>query len=463
MKTRFIQIGIFITAILFLACTAEQSMDEIDRFQKTKGEIEIEVDLSGATEHDYIHSARFIVFDDASVFPTIDINKRIEFEDNKKDATIFTAKLQVSCNDDKQIIVILNEPSGLTNHLNTIFGPHDLLYQPYVMEYIFNQNHTAPLSRGIPMTGITRDVTVTEEDISADNPKHVNVTVTRSVARAELWLRAESGSDATLNASTMVSLHRSFVAGFLMAPADANGMGSMMIAYRPDLQVDWNYQASTSYALPSDYQFITAFYTPERTCNLEDDLDKLILTIDGINTAYGVKNAISVLSRFSPKDGGSPQRITEIRRNNIYRILGTVKENGINFEQVVLPWKDVSQDVIADPQYFLNLSEDDIFLPSSNLKTIRVETNYDRDDDRGFPKGLRLRDICYYDRNNQQIHDSNSELYGWLFAVFDGSDDDLERDLLLINNQPFNEANSGSYATVEVRAGNLIKLIKVRR
>lgn len=464
MKKILSLVNIFIATILLISCSAEQPVDDVDERQGAKGLMEIMVVTDGALEDDYIHTARFITFDNASVFPSVDMNELKEFDGDEQKARVFSALLKVSCNTDKLLVVILNEPTAITGFLRSVSAPADLEDITYLMADAFNNNHTAAVAKGIPMTGIVRKLSVAKENDSEENAVTVELSVKRAVARVELWLRTEQGIPAEVNTSTTVTLSKSHDGGYLMAPEPAEDFGHMPTVASPDKEVTWRYTDSNPLKLADTLQLVCAFYTPERTCSASGDADKLVLDIRKIRAAGEDRDAVTVLSDFSNE--GSPSRIiTEINRNNVYKIAAYVKRKMVEFDQKVAPWTDVGQSIIIDPQYFLTVSRDDLYLPEDgDNTTIKAETNYDRvDDDRGFPKGICLGLTRYYDSSGQPVEDTGSYLYGWLLSATMGEEGDLLQEILFYVSGVDSFDYKGCYATVEVKAGNLIKLIKVRR
>lgn len=464
MKKRLSLINIFIATILLNSCSVEHSVDNIDVPQGVKGLIEIKVVTDGAIEDDHIHTARFITFDNASVFSSVDINELKEFDEGEQKAKVFSALLKVSCNSDKLLVVILNEPDVLSGFLGNVSVPADLEDLTYLMADAFNENHTAAISKGIPMTGVVRNISVTSENESESNAKEVELNVKRAVARVELWLRAEPEILSEINIATTVTLSKSHDEGYLMDPDRTNDFGRMQTIDFPAKEVIWQYSDPDPLKLTDTPELICAFYTPERTCSANGNADKLVLNIQKIETSDGNRNAVTVLSEFS-NEGNPSQHITEIRRNNVYKIAGYVKRKMVEFDQKVTPWTEVGQSIIIDPQYFLTVSRDDLYLPDHADNTfIKAETNYDRvDDDRGFPKGICLGVIRFYDSLGNPVNDTGSNLYGWLVTVLGGLEGDLIQDIRFYVSGVQSVDYKGCYATVEVKAGNLIKLIKVRR
>nr|WP_129733400.1 hypothetical protein [Parabacteroides goldsteinii] len=464
MKKILSLVNTFIATILLLSCSAEQPADDVGERQETKGLMEIKVVTDGALEDDYIHTARFITFDNASVFPSVDMNELKEFDEDEQKARVFSALLKVSCNTDKLLVVILNEPTAITGFLRSVSALADLEDITYLMADAFNNNHTAAIAKGIPMTGIARKLSVAKENDSEENAVTVELSVKRAVARVELWLRTEQGIASEVNTSTTVTLSKSHDGGYLMAPEPAEDFGYMPTVASPDKEVTWRYTGSDPLKLADTLQLVCAFYTPERTCSAGGDADKLVLDIRKISVAGEDRDAMTVLSDFSNE--GSPSRvITEINRNNVYKIAAYVKRKMVEFEQKVVPWKEVGQSIIIDPQYFLTVSRDDLYLPEDgDNTTIKAETNYDRvDDDRGFQKGICLGLTRYYDRSGQLVENTGSNLYGWLVTIANGAEGELMQNLFFYISDVQYVDYKGCYATVEVKAGNLIKLIKVRR
>ena len=189
---------------------------------------------------------------------------------------------------------------------------------------------------------------------------------------------------------------------------------------------------------------------------------KATLNIRGITSPDGERGTRTALTEFTPEGGGTPRVLTEIRRNNVYRIIGTVKEKTVQFEQAVLPWTEAGQGTIIDPQYYLRVSRDVLHVGlAGDAVTISVETNYNRGD-RGFPKGVRLGEISYYDKDNHPL-EATAGGRDWLAVNMSGVDGDLSRNIEFIAKTSLNSVPAGYYALVEIKAGNLIKIIRVTR
>ena len=154
MKTILNLIYIVIATITLYACTAEYAIGE-PVLQDTKGMMAINIITGDVQVDEYVYSARFIVFDNVSTYPTVDINQMVILD--KNNVWSFNTYLKVRHNQDKALIVILNEPDALTRTLESVSSPYDLNTIKFQMADIFNQNHTAIGTKGIPMTGIVHN------------------------------------------------------------------------------------------------------------------------------------------------------------------------------------------------------------------------------------------------------------------------------------------------------------------
>ena len=413
-----------------------------------RARMQVEVIAGEAGAHDLVHTVRFLVFDDASARPALDVNELVTLTPQEQEATAFRVVLEVNCNRDKLVAVVVNEPAALTPELE------------FRMADVFNDGHSEPLAEGLPMTGVKRGFAVTDENASQTDAARVKVRVLRAVARVELWLAVDAESTAALNASTGVSLLRSHGAGLLFGPDADNGFGRLATVAAPSLTVGWQYAATDPLPLTETPQLVCAFYTPERSCSAPGDADKLVLRIRGVDSPGGARNAEAVLSEFAP-EGGSPQPLEAVLRNRVYRITGRVGSG--QFEHTVVPWSDAGQGIVIDPQYFLRVDRDRLHLPGSgDEEYVLARTDYDRGD-RGFPRGIRIGRIRYYDNSGAPVAGDDDGPFGWL-AVTPGSPEGvLEQRIRFAAGAAPEAAEQGCYATVEIRAGNLARLIRITR
>lgn len=375
-------------------------------------------------------------------------------------------------NPDKMLVVVVNEPQVMTSVLNAVIAPEQLEEMLFRMDDTFSFDHVQPLMSGIPMSGVKRKIVV-EENVTTNE----KITIERAVARVELWLKkADEIAFARLSTSmnSRVLLENTYGKGYLVTGTEAdktrfqtgleieNNFGYIQTPTSGFEHVIWNYRDANVLELSDAPQRICMFYTPERTYEVADDRNKLFLDIRGLSSPEGERGIRTALTEFIPEGGSSPRVITEIRRNNIYRIIGTVKEKTVQFEQAVLPWTEVEQGTIIDPQYYLRVSRDVLHVGRvGDVVSISVETNYNRSD-RGFPKGVRLGEISYYDKDDRPL-ETTAGGRDWLVVNMSGTDGDLSRNAEFIAKASLGSVPAGYYALVEIKAGNLIKIIRVTR
>ncbi len=454
-------INIFIATITLYACSEEQIVGNEIPVPATKGLMEVEVIQDNAKVEDYVHTARFIVFDNATSFPTVDINQLITLD--QKDAQTFKLYLKVLCNPDKMLLVILNEPDELTGFLESVTSPSDLHNIKFQMADVFNNNHTAPKLKGIPMTGMAHNIVITESNASENEAFRQVVTVNRSVARVEMWFKTLQPIKAWITKNTKISLSNSHHEGYLMDP-EIPGFGNIQKVDMPNQTVVWQHTGD-DIMIEDEAHLHCVFYTPERTCSAENNADKLVLTIEGLSTSEGVRNATAILSEFMDNSSLYPvyQEIKEIKRNRVYKTIGNIHKERITFECISVPWYEIGENVIIDPQYYLKVSNDYFYLPYIyDFAQFTAETNYDRAD-RGFPIGLCLGETLYYTNTGQLVTDPDSNLYGWLHLAL-GNQKIFYKEIFLSLKYPLdNDRDKGCYATLEIKGGNLTKLIKVCR
>lgn len=439
----------------------------------TRSGLSVTTVTGGAGEHDHIYKVRYIVFDNASSNPSLDINQWVEVQQQHREAKKFSSTLDVSGNPDKMVIVVINEPDGLTAALDRITTPEgfeDIVFQ---MDESFNYNSTAPSASGIPMSGVKRKIAVAEGETAS-----VEMKAERAVARVELWLKKDDAlASAQVNASTYVILSNSHSEGYMITGTKTDGtrfqtgagavnnFGHMMTAEYPISDHMWFFAGETPMELTDEPQLVCAFYVPERTCSEPWDMDKLAISIIDISTSEGSRSVDHhVLNSFSP-DEGDEGEITEIFRNNVYQVYGTVRSRSADFEHTVYSWEDAPQGIVLDPQYYLRLSADNLYLAGVNDKTgVLVETNYDRSD-RGFPKGINAAavKISYYDRNGNLMGSGNGNLYGWIGVTMTGADGDLSRNVTFTAIKQQVAASAGYYAVADITVANITKKIKITR
>ncbi|RHO70703.1 hypothetical protein DW083_12805 [Parabacteroides sp. AF48-14] len=458
MKTILNLIYIVIATITLYACTAEHAIGE-PVLQDTKGMMAINIITGDVQVDEYVYSARFIVFDNVSTYPTVDINQMVILD--KNNVWSFNTYLKVRHNQDKALIVILNEPDALTRTLESVSSPYDLNTIKFQMADIFNQNHTVIGTKGIPMTGIVHNISITESHANENSALAQELRVERAVARVDIWFKTYPWFEAAVTENTKITLSRSYDEGYLVGPDIF--FGSDMQTVIPNKEVVWQH---TGVPLNIGYEAkrYCSFYTPERTCDAANHNDKLILTIEGIDTEEGQRRAVTTLLDFTDMTNLEPLTMREVRRNYVYKTIANIHREKIEFYTTISPWTNVKQDVIIDPQYFLTVSEDNLYLPNyQDRADVIAITNYDHSD-RNYPDGICIGETRYYTKTGEPVTDTNSLLYGWLHVALDEKEGYLRREIEYSNMQEIKiPEHNGCYAIAEVKAGNLTKLIRINR
>lgn len=468
MKNRLYILALSIGILFLSACSWKEQVPT-----GTRSALSVTTVAGGAAEDDYVYKVRYIVFNNASTNPKLDINQWVDVEQQHWGATEFKSTLDVSTNPDKMLIVVVNEPDGITAALDKITSPEGFEDVIFRMAASFNTSHTVPSASGIPMSGVKRGIAVEEGKTAI-----VEMTAERAVARVELWLKKDDAlTDAEVNTMAYVVLSNSHTEGYMITGTKTDGtrfqtgagavnnFGHMMTVQSPVTDNTWSYMDGTPMELTDELKFVCGFYVPERTCSAAGDADKLVMDIFNISTSEGSRTIRNhILKSFSP-DGGTEGDITEILRNNVYQVYGTVRSRSVEFEHTVYRWDDAPQGIIIDPQYYLRLSGDHHYLAQlGDEATVLVETNYDRSD-RGFPKGINASGvkINYYDRNGNLMGSGNGDLYGWITTSMTGADGDLARIIMFNPVKQQDTANMGYYAIVDITVANITKRIRITR
>ena len=433
----------------------------------------VEMVVGGAEAADSVHKVRYIVFDNASTNPSLDINVPITITGDHRASTTFKTMLEVSSNPDKMLVAIVNEPPKTSAWLDKVTTPEGLEDMTFEMLDAFSFLYTYPADTGIPMSGVKRGISVSEENDTPEKAPKVTVHVERAVARVELWLQKENSlNSAEVNTSFQATLLRAHDMAYLVTGTTFDGtrfqtgadawknFGHMLTVERPIAGIIWKPETDDPPIVLDDTpKPVVAFYVPERTCDAPGDADKLEIIIHEILTSLGPRNGRIVLNEFTPQ-GGSSQAITEIRRNNVYRIFGRVTGSSVEFDHVIVSWVSAEENVIIDQQYYLRLSGDNFFISNDDSPFIVLaQTNYDRTD-RGLSPGIRLGVIRYYDAGDVEVTDTTDPLHGWL-TVEGGTEGDPQMDIRFGMSRDMASGYNGCYAVADIGAGNMTKKVKV--
>lgn len=352
-------------------------------------------DESGKSD-DYreaINTVRVIVFDNASTAPRLDVNKMVTISGNET-GTKFTVKMETSQNSDKLVIAIVNEPAGASHALSVMDHPDGLEDLMFLFADILNANHTTVKTTGMPMAGVVRGVSVNAAHTQS-NPKMVDMTIERAVARVDVYLRKDASMASRgieITPSTVITLKNTFAEGYLVAGTKADGtreqssealnFGHLMTVAPSDLRtVKWSPTATMTVPPVNSQLLVCSFYTPERTCNAVGDADKLKLVFENIRlVGLGNRNGEITIRRMSnPSAGVTDSELQVIRRNNVYEVIATVKSIGLEFQAQVVPWRMIDMGVEIPTTYYLDTSVYELRIHRAmGVAKMIVRTDYPR-------------------------------------------------------------------------------------
>lgn len=342
----------------------------------------------GAETDEEIKTVRFIVFDNASTSPELDVNRKMDVGAAHQASTKFNVTLDVNRNKDKMVVAIVNEPALMSGDLDKVVSASELEDMPLKFSQALNATHTVFLAAGMPMTGVKRGVAVTVDNDTEAKAAQVAMHIDRAVARVDLWLkRASDVASAELTASTTVTLTNTYDRGYLVAGTEEDGtrgrtgagavdnFGHLMTVPAASLvEISANPGVKT---LTTTEQYICSFYTPERTCTAADDADKLGLKIAGITADSQTRGGETVIKSAILNGESTSQDIELVQRNNVYKVVGTVNSSIVTLATTahVTDWNDAPIAVSTEKPYFLTVSKKEVTLQKYCMYNDYIDIN----------------------------------------------------------------------------------------
>ena len=391
---KIFRIYVLLFSLFLCSCIKESEVDIIDPTLPQLAWMNVSVSNETSLNNDYreeIKTVRIIAFNNASTNPVLDVNT-LNIINTPVAATSINVDLEVTVNNDKMIVAIINEPAQLSNELSKVNHPSRLEDIDYSFAHIFNTNHTAILPNVyMPMTGVKRGIAVNKTH-TAGSPLNMNMTVERVLARIDIYLKKNMAATAQLTTSTTVKLKNTYNKGYFAAGTIADGtryqtgslapnnFGHTMTVATPNLvPVSWSPSSTVTLGTALPGSPVCSFYTPERTCNAAGDADKLVLEFADINlVGIGPRHGEIILSQMTDLPAGiTNPYITEIKRNNVYVVTGTVSSQEMLFEAQVLDWNDADLSYELNEVHSLNISkyECDINVTFKQDKLV-IKTDY---------------------------------------------------------------------------------------
>ncbi|WP_289005597.1 hypothetical protein [uncultured Parabacteroides sp.] len=367
---RLLHIVFFVLAVTLVSCGEKEIITPL----VTRASLQVNlVDDTDKDRQELIKTIRFIIFDDASL-ATVKLDKNIYSEVlSPETATdIKVNEVEVTPNDDKVVVVIINEPTELTGQLDLIDDMTTLENVTYDIARILNSSgQEVVATTGMPMVGVIRDVAVAN-----GYTETVKIVVERAVARVDVYLGVRKDSEheigyfkqtADTEASSVTLYNLSYNSYFVMGN-EANGTrgnatasknyGKVMGSVADGVLVNqtwtatkdttWQYSSATG---AKNQQLLCSFYTAERIfrSNYTDRLAISMANFKKATLSVGMdKRPIETVTKRTSEDVEAVS-FTEIRRNNVYVITAYVGEVfEIDIYQVTVEDWGTRQDIDLD-------------------------------------------------------------------------------------------------------------------
>lgn len=367
---RLLHIVFFVLAVTLVSCGEKEIITPL----ATRASLQVNlVDDTNKDRQEIIKTIRFIIFDDASSSSvTLDKNVFSEIQSPETATDIKIEKFEVKPNDDKLVVVIINEPAELTDELDLIGDMTALENMTYNIARILNEaGREVIASTGMPMVGVV-GVGVANGDTEI-----VKMVVERAVARVDIYLGVRNDSkheigyckqSADTEASSITLYNLSYNSYFVMGnesngtrdniEAPSKNYGKIMSEVADDVLVSktwtaeidksWHYSAEDD---AENVQLLCSYYTAERLFRSGYG-DRLAISMANFKKAtlsVGMdKRPIETVTKRTSEETTAVPFI-EIRRNNVYVIttyVGEVFE--IDIHQVTVENWGTRQDIDLD-------------------------------------------------------------------------------------------------------------------
>lgn len=314
--------------LLFVSCTGGERIADRPSAQGTMTVVVTQMD---ADDEDRIETVRFIVFGDPDTDPALEVNTLFdgsEFDTGGASGSGGVSRLEVvlevglrtGVRNNKLVVVIANEPASMTAALDAVVLPEELEDMRLDFASFLNADHRTLIDDyPLPMTAAvwTDKVYATEGEAAADM---VAVELQRAVARVDVYIEPDGGEDLTLSSGTSVTLGNTYDSQNFIYHADGtHTLGEIQTVGSGFMDMVWELSEETAV---SGRQLLCSFYTPERTCSLPDNADKLTLTVV-IHTTDGTVREGSAAIDSGNRESAGITPITAVERNNVYMVTVT--------------------------------------------------------------------------------------------------------------------------------------------
>ncbi len=167
----------------------------------------------------------------------------------------------------------------------------------------------------------------------------VKLFVSRALARVDLYLvnGGTATENITVSSGSKVTLSNTYGKSPLVYHRQGtHTLGHIQTVTPSPTPLEWTSSAVLSVpprntALPkaADSVFMCSFYTPERTCIVAEDADKLRVDLSAVLGSEGIKSGGIVLDKARNVKDDVIRTLTAVERNNAYRVTATVGVSGV--------------------------------------------------------------------------------------------------------------------------------------
>ncbi len=256
-----------------------------------------------------------------------ELDKMMLYEDLYADHSIYK-EIEVPRDNSKELYFVANEPSALSSTLEGVTSAEDLEQIDFTLADAMDKgfNGAATFTSTEFMIPMSEKYSVQ----NAQSDVHINVALTRAVARVDLYLhKGESAASriVELNSSTNLKAEDATISSKLLKLFE----GDKPVVSDSDLKdIEVTSSEITLTDLP---QRVFSFYTAERQYNKTEN--PIIINVDGlIEDDNSVENKSVTL--------GKGTSLSEINRNHVYRIYGSYDGDEIVADSIEqMKWTDV--------------------------------------------------------------------------------------------------------------------------
>ena len=250
----------------------------------------------------------------------------------------YKVKMVVKEHVSKDFYVLVNEPSSLKEALDKINTVDDLNAMQYTLaDYFTGSLSNAAISfqgatptASIPFATLPMFGTALSKSVIANEAgfieESVSIAVSRALARVDLKLKKESRTAAVSVVNNRTAFeYTTYPMGNLTDQQQlttTSKLSSLTKIFNAGGDVDITHE---------NFTHVLSFYTPARTCGPDNEL--IHITIGKM--LYDRKEITFDPIILKKTDVST---ITEIKRNTVYEVNGTIKNNTIDVSVKLLPW-----------------------------------------------------------------------------------------------------------------------------